>query len=261
MVEMMGYFREWLAAVSFASFLGSRVEQLVKWNHCFVGSVGRVGFLGSPSLWNPQILCQWGDAGFPVAVPAKCTCVQPWHGGELCCNKHQPAHWAFHCPVQPQQKHRASSWQIWCFPLSGDAGFNYTVSCRGNVALSSLCTVGSSSCVGGCWVQAHCSWTCQPGTEDGNLSNFCNFWEAGNFADCRENTIAGLSKHQLCVGGLARKSLPPIYSWKYSQVFNTVLDFWLMNRECKENFMWTCLLYSPNKRKGKFLIGKQAQVA
>lgn len=55
MVEMMGYFRAWLAAVSFASFLGSRIEQLAKWNHCFVGSVARVGFLGAPSLLNPQM--------------------------------------------------------------------------------------------------------------------------------------------------------------------------------------------------------------
>lgn len=55
MVEMMGCFRAWLAAVSFASFLGSRIEQLVKWNHCFVGSVGRVGFLGAPNLLNPQM--------------------------------------------------------------------------------------------------------------------------------------------------------------------------------------------------------------
>lgn len=52
---MMGYFREWLAAVYFTLFLRSRVEQLVKLNHCSVGSVGRVGFLRAPNLPNLQM--------------------------------------------------------------------------------------------------------------------------------------------------------------------------------------------------------------
>lgn len=191
-----------------------------------------------------------GLMGSLLAVPAKCSagssqgaakwpCFQPWHEGVWCCDKNQPSAWlsAFHCIAQLQQKRRDSALHIWCFPLSGGAVFNSTDSCRGNVAPSSLCTVQSNSFVGGWWIQAHCSWACQPGTEDGNLSNSCNFWETGNFVDWREKPTAGLNKHQLCAGRLAGKSLPPIYSWKSSQIFNTVLDFWVMNRECKENSM------------------------
>lgn len=192
-----------------------------------------------------QCCVQCGSDGFPVAVPAnssagssqgaaKSTCSQPWQEGVLCCNKYQAAAWQ--TPVFTAL-HRDSRWQIWCFPLLGDAVFNYTVSCRGHVALSSLCTLQSNSLLGGWGIQAHCSWACQPGAEDGNLSDFCNFWETGNLVDWRKNPIAGLSKHHLCTGRLARKSLPPIYSWKSSQVFNIALDFWVMNRECKENSM------------------------
>lgn len=255
----MGCFRAWLAAVSFASFLESRIEQLVKWNHCFVGSVGRVGFLGAPNLLNPQMSLSvsmpwsvgltgslWLWQPTPVLEAARGQLNRPVYspGMQVCCavtNTRLHSAWqtVFFTALRSYSGSADSSLQIWCFPLSGDAVFNHAVSCRRNVAPSSLCTVQSNSFVGGWWIQAHCSWACQPGTEDGNLSNFCNFWEMGNFVDWRENLTAGLNKHQLCAGRLARKSLPPIYSWKSSQIFNTVLDFWVMNRECKENSMLT----------------------
>lgn len=238
----MGCFREWLATILFASLLGSRVEQLVKCSHYFVASVGRIGLVlptswiwrcRCPAVWAWCIPCDCASHLQCWKQPraAKSTCFQPWHEGVLCCNRYQAAAW--HTLVFTALC-RDSSLQIWCLPLSGDAGFNYTVSCRGNVPLSSLCTVQSNSFVGGWWIQTHCSWACQPGTEDGNLSNF---WDMGNFPDWKENPIAGLSKHQLCAGRLARKSLPPIFSWNSSQVFNTLWEFWVMNRVCKENSM------------------------
>lgn len=96
----MGYFREWLEAVSFASLLGCRVEQLAKHNHCFVGSGGWVGFLGAPNLLNVQIsLCvsECGSEGFPVGQLNQLFPALAWRCAV--CNKCQPGRlwFSLHC--------------------------------------------------------------------------------------------------------------------------------------------------------------------
>lgn len=156
--------------------------------------------------------------------------------------------WFSNCVVQLRQKCGDSSLHIWCFPLSQVTLLLTGLSVAEEMWHRLLFVSFSANPSWAAWVPSRQLVNAHPQPSRpiaaGSSSlqqeiEICQISvaETGNFADWRENPVAGLNKHQLCTGRLARKSLFPIYSWKSSQIFNTVMDFWVTSRECKESSM------------------------